>query len=99
MSGWEFATTGYDISATKPVYLSFDVGAKHPADELELWHYDANGWAKYDALDLTYDGAFASFTATGFSGYAMVAVPEPSTLILIAIVAISLLGRAWRRRV
>jgi hypothetical protein len=33
---------------------------------------------------LTYDGAYANFTVTGFSGYALAAVPEPSTLALLA---------------
>jgi T5SS/PEP-CTERM-associated repeat protein len=98
ISGWEFATDNYDVSATKPVYLSFNVGADHPADELEIWHHDANGWAKYDALDLTYDGTYASFTATSLSGYAMVAVPEPATLALLGVGAIGLLGYAWRKQ-
>ena len=45
LGGWTFATTGYDVSASKPIYLSFDVGAGHPADELRLWHYDGSDWA------------------------------------------------------
>ena len=48
--------------------------------------------------DLTYDGTFASFTATGLSGYAMAAVPEPCTLVLLGIGAISLLAYARRRQ-
>ena len=40
-------------------------------------------WTPYNAQDLTYDGTYASFTATGFSGYA-VTVPEPGTLVLLA---------------
>jgi T5SS/PEP-CTERM-associated repeat protein len=98
LSGWQFETSNYDVSSTKPVYLSFNVGADHPADELEIWHYDANGWAKCDAFDLTYDGTYASFTATSFSGYAMVAVPEPGTLVLFAAGVLGLLTCVSRRR-
>jgi hypothetical protein len=50
------------------------------------------------ANDLTYDGNYASFTVTGFSGYAVTTVPEPAMLALIGIGAIGLLGYAWRWR-
>jgi hypothetical protein len=87
------------VSSSNPVYLSFNVGAGHPADDLEVWHYDdTNGWAKYNAFDLTYDGTFASFTATSFSGYAMVAVPEPGSFGLLLVAGVVLLAYAWRRR-
>jgi hypothetical protein len=99
LSGWGFSTTNYTVSPTNPVYLSFDVGPGHPSDELEIWRCDeANGWSRYDAFDLTYDGEFASFTATSFSGYAMVAVPEPTTLILCCIGATGVLTCTWKKR-
>ena len=47
--------------------------------------------------DLTYDGAYASFTVTGFSGYA-VTVPEPGTLGLLLAAALGLLAYARRKR-
>ena len=58
--------------------------AGKPANELDVWHYDGSTWTEYSPTDLTYDGNYASFTATGFSGYAMVGVPEPGTITLLA---------------
>ena len=77
LSGWTFSTTGYDVSSSNPVYRSFKVGAGYPSDDLELWHYAGSIWTPYTPTDLTYDGTFASFTATGLSGYA-VTRPSPS---------------------
>jgi T5SS/PEP-CTERM-associated repeat protein len=97
LSGWTFATTNYTVSSTNPVYLSFNVGAGQSSDELDLWQYNGTTWTPYTPTDLTYDGTFASFTATGLSGYAMV-VAEPSTLPLLAAGLFGLLAHAWRRR-
>ena len=96
LSGWMFAADGY--TEGNPVYLSFKVGAGYPSDELDLWHYDGNAWTKYAATDLTCDGTYASFTVTGFSGYAVTAVPEPGACVLLAAGLFGLLTCAWRRR-
>ena len=37
LSGWTSRSTNYTVSPTNPVYLSFNVGAGHSADELDLW--------------------------------------------------------------
>ena len=97
LSGWEFSTTNYPVSEFNSVYLSFDVGVLSDPDDLQLWHYDGSRWTSFTADDLTYDGTYASFRATGFSGYA-VTVPEPGTLALLLSTATGLVAYAWRRK-
>jgi hypothetical protein len=98
LSGWDFAAANFTVSSTNPLYLSFGVDAVRPSDDFEIWQHVRTLWTKYDPFDLTFDGTYASFTASSLAGYALVSVPEPSTLALLAIVAIGLLGYAWRRR-
>ena len=66
--------------------------------DIEVWHYDGSNWTPYAANDLTYDGNYASFTVTGFSGYAVTTAPEPATIVMLAVGLIGLLAYAWRRR-
>ncbi len=97
LSGWEFAfSSGY--AAGDPAYLSFDVGAGYPRNGLEVWHYDGTHWTAFTAGDLTYDGTYASFTVTGFSGYAVTTVPEPGTLALLLAAGLGLLAYARQKR-
>jgi T5SS/PEP-CTERM-associated repeat protein len=99
LSAWNFLADGYTVSETNPVYLSLKVGSGRSADDLDLWHYDGSAWTAYSPLDLTYDGAYASFTVTSFSGYAVsgLAVPEPSAIALLFAAAAGLAGYArWR---
>jgi T5SS/PEP-CTERM-associated repeat protein len=101
LSGWEFSADNYTVSSTNPVYLSLKVGSEWLADDLDLWHYTtSNGWEPYTATDLIYDGSYASFTVTSFSGYAVTGLtaPEPTTLILLSISGVSLLAYIWKRR-
>jgi T5SS/PEP-CTERM-associated repeat protein len=100
LGGWTFSTTGYTVSPSMPVYFSFKVGAGKSLDTLDLWICNDGTWSAYTPMDLTYDGSYASFTATSLPGFAVScpSVPEPHTLALVAMGVVSLLGYAWRRR-
>jgi hypothetical protein len=78
LSAWNFSTTGYAVDDSNPVYLSLYAGSGQTLCGLSIWHYDGSTWSAYDAYDLAYDDTYASFTATGFSGYAVTgATPTP----------------------
>jgi hypothetical protein len=97
LGGWEFAfASGY--AAGDPAYLSFDVGAGYSRNGLEVWHYDGANWTEFAANDLTYDGTYASFTVTGFSGYAVTTVPEPGTLALLVAASLGLCVYGRRKK-
>jgi hypothetical protein len=98
LSGWTFSTADYEVSSDKPIYLSFEVGADYPLDNFTIWHYDGSLWTKFVPSDLTYDGTYASFTATNFSAYAVTAIPEPGMCALLAAGLIGLLTCMWRKR-
>jgi T5SS/PEP-CTERM-associated repeat protein len=100
LGGWDFAfTSGY--TAGDPAYLSFGIGSGYSRNGLEVWHYDGSNWTPFAANDLTYDGTYASFTVTGFSGYAVTTVPEPGTLALLVAAGLGLCvygGRKQRKQ-
>jgi T5SS/PEP-CTERM-associated repeat protein len=83
LSDWQISVTG-GYTNGNPAYLSFNIGPGISRNDITVWHYDNNVWSLYDAADLTCNGGYASFTVTGFSGYALSSVPEPGTLILLA---------------
>jgi T5SS/PEP-CTERM-associated repeat protein len=91
-------TSGY--AEGDPAYLSFDVGAKHSRDDFKVWRYTGGAWTAFDAGDLSYDGHYANFTVTGFSGYALTGtmVPEPGTLGMALAMGAALAGYCWWRR-
>lgn len=80
---WEFTVSGDGYSSADPIYLSFAVGAGINRNDLHVWHFVGAAWTAFDAMDLTVNDGWASFTADGLSGYA-VTVPEPGTLALLA---------------
>jgi autotransporter-associated beta strand protein len=97
LGGWQFAfTSGY--AQGDPAYLSFDVGSGYSRNGLEVWHFDGSSWTPFTANDLTYDGTYANFTVTGFSGYAVTTIPEPGSITLLGMAALTILACAWRRR-
>ncbi len=96
LGGWTFTTdTGY--TAGDPAYLSFLVGDSYSRDDLRVWHLVGTTWSQYDAADLTCNDGYASFTVTGFSGYAITAVPEPGMITLLAVAGIALAAFARRK--
>ncbi len=95
---WELIVAGDGYTEGDPAYLSFDVGAGYSRGDLQVWHFDGFDWTEFDAIDLTCNGDYASFTVTGFSGYAVSAVPEPGMFILLIAAALGLLIHARRKR-
>jgi len=96
LNGWTF-TPGAGYTQGEPAYLSLDVGPGFNVSELNVWHYDGSVWTAYTPTDLTYDGTYANFTVTGFSGYAVSSVPEPTSLALLAMGGLPLLRRRKRK--
>jgi T5SS/PEP-CTERM-associated repeat protein len=97
LSGWNFTTEGY--ASGSPVYLSLYAGPDYSFSTLSIWHYDGSTWSAFTANDLAYDGTYASFTVTGFSGYAVsgaAPVPVPAAVWLLGSGLAGLVG--MRRR-
>lgn len=74
LGGWNFTNvTGY--TSGDPAYLSFGIGTGYARNDLQIWHYVGGSWTEYASTDLTCNGTYASFTVTGFGGYAVTGVP------------------------
>ena len=94
LAGWTFTGSGYTTGS--PVFLSVDIGSGYPTGNLSVWHYDGTTWTPFASNDLSYDGQYANFTVMGFGGYAVVAVPGPTSLGVLGIGLVEML--VWRRR-
>ncbi len=98
LSAWDFSITQGHTSGN-PVYLSLFAGPNQSLSTLNVWHYDGSTWSAFTANDLAYDGTYASFTVTGFSGYALsgtAPVPIPAAVWLLGSGLAGLVG--MRRR-
>ncbi len=93
LGAWLFEVDG-SYSEGDPAYLSFDLGPGFDRADLNVWHYDGAQWSEFAAADLTCNGDYASFTVAGFSGYAVSAVPEPGSVVLLVV---AVLGLVWWR--
>ncbi len=91
---WEFGVFG-GYNEGDPAYLSFEVGAGYSLNKFKLWHYSSGVWSQYSGGDVNYDGKYVNVTVTGFSGYALTAVPEPG---VVALFVVGLVGVAFRMR-
>ncbi len=98
LGAWNIELDGDGYTSGDPAYLSFDIGAGYSRNDLQVWHFDGTDWSEFDAMDLTYNGDYASFTVTGFSGYAVSAVPEPGTLLLLIAAVAGLTAYAQGKR-
>ncbi len=101
LSAWNFDITGTTTSESNPVYLSLFAGPDQNLSTLAIWHYDGSTWSAFTANDLAYDGTYASFTVTGFSGYALsgtAPVPIPAAVWMLGSGLAGLIGFRKRSR-
>lgn len=95
---WDCAGGGAGQAAGDPVYLSFAVGAGLSRNDLQVWHHDDADGRAFDAMDLTCNAGWASFTISQFGTYAVTAVPEPGTIVLLVVAALGLTAFPPRRK-
>ncbi len=97
LSAWSFSISGsdYTVDTEHPVYLSLDAGSASDILDLTIWCLTTTGWEEFDAVDLAFDGTYASFTTTALGIYAVTgiaSVPLPGSLCLLAAGLLAMAG-------
>jgi T5SS/PEP-CTERM-associated repeat protein len=73
LSAWSISMDGYEIDADSPVYLSLFADTDADLLDLAIWCLLGDEWGVYDAADLAFDSAYASFTVYEEGKYAAAA--------------------------
>lgn len=93
LGAWEFDT---DLLSGTEVQLSMEVGEGWDPNLFSAW-YNPDGveWVEFETT-IRYDGLHASFMVDSFSGYAISAIPEPSSVLLVLLAMLMALGGRGR---
>ena len=82
------------------VTLHFDPSllGNTPVSDIYVEHYENGSWMIPSNQVIDTNNDTITFSTNGFSPFVLAAVPEPSTLALLGVGAVALIGWVWRRR-
>jgi T5SS/PEP-CTERM-associated repeat protein len=87
LAAWDYTTT---LTGSEAM-LSFDIGLGAP--DIAIWHLHDGTWSPFTPDLETYDShGILSFTTTELSGFAVAAVPEPASLVLVIVGGLLMVG-------
>jgi hypothetical protein len=97
--GFSFGDYINEINAGYPVMIQVEghsmVGVGYESSTSTVYLHDT--WGDYTA-SMTWGGAYSGMDQLAVTVMHLAPVPEPATIVLLAICAIGLVGSAWRRR-